>query len=96
MTTLDTSVIFSLLNRKDKDHERVLQALRAAKPPFYVPSGILAEIAYLIEQRLEQRVLLAFLSDLQKGNFVLDCGENDMPRVEALVTRYETKIYHWV
>jgi uncharacterized protein len=89
VTTLDTSAIFTLLNRTDQDHERVLSALRTAKPPFYLPSGILAEIAYLIEQRLGQRVLLAFLSDLRKGNFVLDCGENDLPRVEELVARYE-------
>lgn len=89
MTTLDSSVLFALLNRKDRDHERVVAALRAAKPPFYIPTGILAEIAYLIEQRLGQTVLLAFLSDITKGNFILDCGETDLPRVETLVARYE-------
>ena len=89
MTTLDSSVLFALLNRKDRDHERVIAALRASKPPFYIPTGILAEIAYLIEQRLGQSVLMAFLSDIKKGNFTLDCGETDLPRVETLVARYE-------
>ncbi|MEA2642609.1 MAG: uncharacterized protein QOF51_4003 [Chloroflexota bacterium] len=88
MITLDTSAIFALLNRRDPDHDRVRRALLDDSGPYLVPAGILAEIAYLIEQRLGQRVLELFLGDLEAGGFALECGEQDLPRVRALVSRY--------
>jgi uncharacterized protein len=50
-------------------------------------TGILAEIAYLLEPLLEQAVLLAFLSDIKNAAFKLD-HETDWARVETLVGRY--------
>ncbi|SDE96565.1 hypothetical protein SAMN04488243_1186 [Thermus arciformis] len=50
--------------------------------------GILAEIAYLAERRLSLGALEAFLQDLEAGAFSLECGEEDLPRVRALVARY--------
>ena len=87
MITLDTSAVFTLSNSKDKDHQRIKAALLAARPPFIIPTGILAEIAYLLEQRLGQAVLLAFLSDIKNAAFKLD-HESNWPRVETLVSRY--------
>lgn len=52
MITLDTSAIFTLLNRKDKDYSRVFAALQAARPPFYIPTGVLAEIGYMLNNDL--------------------------------------------
>ena len=48
----------------------------------------MAETTYLVETRLGQRVLNAFLEDLDEGSFKLDCGEADLPRVRQLVQRY--------
>jgi predicted nucleic acid-binding protein len=53
-----------------------------------VPSGVLAEIAYLVERRLGLRVLEAFVSDLEARRFVLECDEEDLPRIRELVVRY--------
>ena len=78
MITLDTSAVFTLLNAKDQDHQRVWTAWL---------TGILAEIAYLLEQRLGQAVLLAFLSDIRNAAFKLD-HETGWARVETLVSRY--------
>jgi uncharacterized protein len=89
VTTLDTSAVFALLNRKDADHLHVTDVLRMAKPLFYIPTGILAEITYLIEQRLGHNVLMSFLSDVRNSNFVLYCGDLDLPRVEILIERYK-------
>jgi len=86
---LDTSALFALLNRRDPDHERVRAALLLDRGPYVVPSGILAEIAYLVEQRLGQRVLDLFLGDLETGAYTVDCGEHDLPRIRALVRRYD-------
>ena len=55
-----------------------------------VPVGILAEIAYVIESRLGGRVLDAVLADIEAGAYTLDCGEDDLPRIRDLITRYES------
>lgn len=88
MITLDTSALFALLNRKDPDHERVTSALLADAGPYLVPSGILAEIAYLTERRLGPRALKALLQDLEAGALALECGNEDLPRIRELVARY--------
>lgn len=89
MITLDTSAIYALLNRSDRGHERVSTTLRATQPPYLVPVAILSEVAYLVEARLDPRVLDAFLHDLEVGAYTADCGEADLPRIRALTRRYE-------
>lgn len=88
IVTLDTSALFALLNRRDPDHESVTQALLADRGPYLVPAGILAEIGYLIEQRLGLEVLDAFLADLEQRAFVLEPADDDLGRVRELVRRY--------
>ncbi len=88
IVTLDTSALFALLNRRDPDHEPVKQALLADRGPYLVPAGILAEIGYLIEQRLGLDVLDAFLADLEQRAFVLEPPDEDLARVRELVRRY--------
>ena len=87
MITLDTSGLFTLLNSRDPDHKPAKQALLDAGGPYLVPSGILAEIAYLVEQRMPA-ALDPFLADLESSAFALDCGEDDVPRIRELVSRY--------
>ncbi len=88
MITLDSSGLFALLNRRDPDHERTKRALLEAGSPYLVPAGMLAEVAYLLEQRIPT-ALDPFLADLQSGAFSLDCGEADLPRIRELVARYQ-------
>ena len=64
MITLDTSDLLALLNRRDPDHRRARVALLDDPGPFVVPAGILAEVAYMVEQRLGIAVLELFLADL--------------------------------
>ncbi len=88
LITLDTSGLFTLLNRKDEDHERVRAAFIQDKGPYLVPAGILAEISYMIERRLGEKVLEAFVADLEARRFVLECGEDDFGRIRELIGRY--------
>lgn len=88
LITLDTSGLFALINRADPDHETVKATLLEEPGPYLVPAGILAEIAYLIERRLGTGVLESFIEDLESGGFVLECGEEDLPRIRELVSRY--------
>jgi predicted nucleic acid-binding protein len=88
LIALDTSAILSLLDRREPEHERTLQAFEADSGPYLVPAGILGEVGYLLERWLGLEVLDAFLADLESGALTLDCGEDDFPRIRELVGRY--------
>lgn len=88
MITLDSSALFALLNRKDPDHRRVKLALQQDTGPYLVPSAILGEISYLIEERLGHHVMDLFLADLISGAYLLDCGEEELYRARKLAMKY--------
>jgi predicted nucleic acid-binding protein len=88
MLTLDTSGIIALMNPTDRHHRDVVGAIQVDGGPYYVPMGIMAEIAYLLEARAGQRVLLRFLHEIARGGLTLDCDEDDLDRITMLVERY--------
>lgn len=88
MITLDTSGLLALLNRRDPDHRRARVVVLEDPGPLVVPAGILAEVAYMIENRLGVSVLDLFLDDLESGAYTLECGERDVPRIRELIRRY--------
>ncbi|MGH7755816.1 MAG: type II toxin-antitoxin system VapC family toxin [Vulcanimicrobiaceae bacterium] len=88
MITLDTSAVFAIANRRDPDHERVRRVLEADPGPYVVPAGALAEMTFLIEDRLGWKALDAFLADLAEGALCFDCGNDDFARVRELAERY--------
>ena len=89
MITLDTSALYALVDRRDPDHARVLEELQRDSGPYVVPAGILSELAYLVESRLGAAVMDAVLADLESGAYSLDCGDEDIPRIRRLASRYE-------
>lgn len=64
-----------MLNRRDRDHDRVRIVLLADRGPYLVPAGILSELTYLLERTMRLEVLEAFLMDLETGGYTLECGE---------------------
>ncbi len=87
--TLDTSAILALLNRKDVNHERIRQVVFATRPPYFVPTGILAEIAYLTETRFGTQAMNAFINDIHTGVFQLEHEASDLKRAQILAERYQ-------
>jgi len=85
---LDTSGLFALVNRRDPEHGVVRSVVQGDRGPYLVPAGILAEVTYLVQDRLGDRVLDALLSDLETGGLTFDCGEGDWQRIRQLATRY--------
>jgi uncharacterized protein len=73
----------------DPYHEQVIQLLRAETGSRLVPGAILAEIAYMLEQRAGPWLVLSFVQDLQSGAYTLDCGEENLTRVCELMDRYQ-------
>ncbi len=88
LITLDTSALIPLLDRRDPDHKRVRDVFVEDGGPYLVPAWILAEVGYVIEQRLKARALDVFLADLESGAFAFECGDADVPRIRELVRRY--------
>jgi len=56
--------------------------------PHLIPCATVGELGYLVEERLGQHVLRAFLDDLDSGRFTVDHGEGNQPRIRVLVERY--------
>jgi uncharacterized protein len=56
--------------------------------PLIVPVPILSELTYLIETRQGHAALDRFLRDIDRGVYLLDCGDRDIPRVRELAARY--------
>jgi predicted nucleic acid-binding protein len=86
--TLDSSGLYALLDRLDADHARAVESLLADPGPYLVPVAILSEIGYVVERRLGTDALVTFLDDVASGGFALDCGEADLARIRALVSKY--------
>ena len=86
--TMDTSALVALMDRREARHEGVRSALFADTGPYLLPAAILSEVAYLIELRVGSHALDPLLGDLEDGLLSFECGEEDMGRVRALVTRY--------
>jgi uncharacterized protein len=78
------------VNRRDPDHQAVRTVILEESGALIVPMGIMAKIGYMIEQRLGLRALDAFLNDLETGQFTLDSGLEDVPRVRVLMSRYSS------
>ncbi len=88
MLVVDTSAVVALLDHREPRHQAVRGALEADPGPFLVPAPILAEIAYILMRRLGRDALDLFLADLEADAFRLDCGEQDLGRIRALIQRY--------
>jgi predicted nucleic acid-binding protein len=89
LVTFDTSGLLAALDRRDINHDRVMAVNRDDGGPFIVPVSILSEVSYFIERWFGATSLRVFIDDLVIGRYALDCGENDLRRIRALVQRYE-------
>jgi predicted nucleic acid-binding protein len=86
--TLDSSGIIALLRDRDRNHSSALQVVEAESGPLVVPTGILSEVAYMLERWASGRELDVLLFSIETGSTLLDCGDQDIPRIRHLVARY--------
>jgi len=86
--TLDSSAILAFVNHSDRWHAQVRDTLLDDEGPYIIPVSILSEMCYMIESKLTQDALISFLSDIDMGGYMLDCGEQDFPRIYRLVSKY--------
>jgi uncharacterized protein len=86
--TLDTSGLLALVRETDAQHQRALHLVQQARHPLVLPAGILSEITYMLEHWADSRALQTFLLDIEEARYLLDCGDQNFPRIRQLIARY--------
>lgn len=86
---LDTSFLFALTNRNDRNHSRVLNIAQTINEPLVLPTVVLPEICYLIASRLGHPVMRRFLMELTQSNTRLEpLTVADLQRVNEILDQY--------
>ncbi len=88
MIVLDSSAVLAALDYTDPIHDRVLDVLSEARGPLILPMALLSELTYMIERNFGEQILDEFLVSVSNGDFLLDCGEQDIDRTIELIRRY--------
>lgn len=88
MITIDTSGIVSIVNDRDSDHARTVEALLSDPGPYLIPVSILSEIAYLLERAILPNAFEDFLLELETGAYTLHYSFDELPRIRTLIRRY--------
>ena len=88
MIVLDTSGVIALLVRSDPNHASAVAVLRGERQSVMIPTGIMAEIAFVLQARSGEKPVLCLLDSLLAGSVLWWCGEDDLARVRDLMVRY--------
>lgn len=86
---VDTGPLYAAMDVADRNHERCLDLLSRHQGPLLVPTMVIAEVTYFIEQRLGPEQEVRFLGDLSAGNLLAQpVAPADWLRIAELVARY--------
>ena len=87
MLVLDTTAVVALQDRRDRMYQQALETIRGEPGPFIVPVGILAEVDAVLAARAPGATT-HLLGSLIDGSLLMDCGDQDPPRILELLGRY--------
>ncbi len=86
---LDTGPLYASLDRNDAAYRACRRLIETSTEELIVPSPVLVEVDYWINQRLHAGVLLALLDDIDAGAYrVENLGPEDYRRVRELCDQY--------
>jgi predicted nucleic acid-binding protein len=86
---LDTGPLYAAIDRRDTDHARCRALIEQSSERLVVPSPVLPELDYLVNERVGVGPMLAFLQDIEDGAFdVENLVSSDYPRVRELMDTY--------
>lgn len=89
MIVADTGAVLALIDADDDHHEALAAAFREDPSSWVLPWAVLPEVDYLLGAHVGVRAQDAFLSDLGRGEWVVDWGgEADLRRANEIATRY--------
>lgn len=86
---LDTSFLFALADRSDRNHDRVLDIAKTIGEPLLLPSVVLPEICYLISSRLGHQTMRGFLTNLAiSATQIEPITARDLARINQILEQY--------
>ncbi|MBP0008248.1 type II toxin-antitoxin system VapC family toxin [Roseofilum sp. Belize Diploria] len=86
---LDTSFLFALTDRCDRNHNQVLNVARNINEPMLLPGVVLTEVCYLLASRLGHPVMRQFLGNLVVSGMEIEgIAIADLERVEQILQQY--------
>ena len=87
---VDTGFVYALADRSDAWHARTRTYLESNRLALLAPVTILAEVAYLLRERLGARSEQAFVDSIGRGELAVeDVRRGDWPRIEKIMAEYE-------
>jgi predicted nucleic acid-binding protein len=88
LVTVDTSALIAAIDRREADHASMITVFQNETGPLIIPVGMLSEATFLLQRKFGQSTVDLFLGNLESGLFLLDCGQDDLPRIRRLTQRY--------
>lgn len=86
---LDTSFLFALTDRADRNHLRVLEIAQRTNESLVLPAVVLPEICYLISSRLGHYIMCRFVANLITESVpIVNLTPKDLVRAEELLDHY--------
>lgn len=86
---LDTSFLFALTDKSDRNHQRVLAVAQSSNEALVLPVVVLPEICYLVASRLGHQPMRHFVSSLTpKAVQVEPVTAQDLVRVHEILEQY--------
>lgn len=86
---LDTSFLFALTDRNDRNHTRVLTIAQSINEELVLPTVVLPEVCYLIASRLGHGTMRRFLDELAASNIQLEpLTLADLQRINEILNQY--------
>jgi uncharacterized protein len=89
MIVLDTGGLYAALDANESLHGQAVAALVAAKPPRLLSPFVLAELDYLIGQRVGHEAQLSLLDEITRGVYRLEpFSDDDVAQARRIMERY--------
>ena len=86
---LDTSFLFALSDRGDRNHERVLALAQSTNEVLVLPVVVLPEICYLVASRLGHQAMRQFVISLTNSAVQIEpIAMNDLVRSNEILEQY--------
>lgn len=90
MIVLDTSVAVAFMNRRDDDHERVVEWMDMVREDLITTPMIVAEIDHLVSRDGGPSAVLAFYGDLESGAYVAEWWPEAMSESVDAAKKYQS------
>lgn len=89
MILLDTSGLLAALDSAQRSHAAAAASLTSAAPPLLLSPFVLAELDYLIAERVGQSARVSLIAEVERGAYRLaQFGDADVREALAVIRRY--------